>query len=141
MSDNNRSGDDDRTPKKGGEFRVPPRTWLVWIAIFGGIIVLMLFKDRMESPGDVLSQYQFQEMVNSNLIAQATISYNPQNSALNEIAGKYYKDADHKVAVPFRARVKLYPELEKKLLSQQQFEPREPNTMLFSFMVSVLPII
>jgi cell division protease FtsH len=114
----------------------------VWIAIFGGIIVLMLFKDRMETPGDVLSQYRFQELVSSNQIVQATISYNPQNSALNEVVGKYYRmEGDRKIEVPFRARVKLYPELEKKLLSQPQFEPREPNTMLFSFMVSVLPII
>ena len=142
MADNNRSGDDDRNPRKSGEFRVPPRTWLVWIAIFGGIIVLMLFKDRMETPGDVLSQYRFQELVSSNQIVQATISYNPQNSALNEVVGKYYRmEGDRKIEVPFRARVKLYPELEKKLLSQPQFEPREPNTMLFSFMVSVLPII
>ena len=26
--------DDDKPSKKGGEFRVPPRTWIVWIAIF-----------------------------------------------------------------------------------------------------------
>jgi len=39
--------DDDKSSKKGGEFRVPPRTWIVWIAIFGGIILLMLAKERM----------------------------------------------------------------------------------------------
>src|SRR5271157_1462912 len=108
MPDNKRFSDDDRNPRKGGEFRVPPRTWLVWIAIFGGIIVLMLFKDRMESPGDVLNQYQFQQMVDSNRIAQATINYNPQNSSLNEIIGKYYKtEGDRKVEAPFRAKVRL----------------------------------
>ncbi len=48
---------------------------------------------------------------------------------------------DQKVEAPFRAKVRLYPDLEKKLLSLPQFEPREPNTMLFSFMLSVLPII
>ena len=142
MSDKNRLSDDERNPRKTGEFRVPPRTWLVWIAIFGGIIVLMLFRDRMDSTGEVLNQYQFQEKVNSNLIAQATINYNPQNSALNEIVGKYYKiEGDRKVEVPFRAKVRLNPKLEDKLLTLPQFEPREPNTMLFSFMVSVLPII
>ena len=47
MSDDNKHSDEEKNPKKGGEFRVPPRTWLVWIAIFGGIILLMLFKDRL----------------------------------------------------------------------------------------------
>ena len=65
---------------------------MVWIAIFGGIILLMLFKDRMDTPGDVLNQYQFQELVDSNQIAQATINYNPQNSALNEIIGQVLQD-------------------------------------------------
>jgi len=48
---------------------------------------------------------------------------------------------DRKVEVPFRAKARLLPDLEKKLLSLPQFEPREPNTMLFSFLLSVLPII
>ena len=48
---------------------------------------------------------------------------------------------DRKVEVAFRAKARLTPELEEKLLSMPQFEPREPNTMLFSFMLSVLPIL
>ena len=142
MADNNKSGDDDKNSKKGGEFKVPPRTWIVWIAIFSGIILLMLFKDRMDAPGDLLSQYRFQQLVESNQIIQATINYSPQSPALNEIVGKYRKvENDPKSEVPFRAKARLYPELEKKLLTLPQFEPREPNTILFSFMVSVLPII
>jgi len=142
MSENNKPGGDDRNSRKGGEFRVPPRTWIVWIAIFGGIIVLMLFKDRMDAPGEVMTQYQFQEKVNSNLIVQATINYSPQGSALNDIVGKYKKmEGDKEVLIPFRTKARLYPELEKKLLTLEQFEPREPNTMVFSFMVSILPII
>ena len=86
---------------------------------------------------------KFQQLVESNLIAQATINYNPQSPDLREITGQVLEGSedDRKVEVPFRAKVRLLPELEKKLLSMQQFEPREPNTMLFSFMLSVLPII
>ena len=142
MSDDNRNRDDDRTPKKGGEFRVPPRTMVVWIAILGGITLLMLFKDRMESPGGGITQTKFMQLVDSNQIVQAVINYNPQGSYLREITGKYWKmDNDHKVEVPFQAKVVLYPELEKKLVNMPQFEPREPNTMLFSFMLSILPIV
>ena len=142
MADDNKNSGDDKNPKKSGEFKVPPRTWVVWIAIFGGIVLLMLFKDRMEPPGDVLNQYKFQQLVESNQIVQATINYSPQSPDLREITGKYTKvENDKTVEAPFRAKVRLYPELEKKLLSLKQFEPREPNTMLFSFMLSILPII
>jgi len=64
-----------------------------------------------------------------NLIANATISYNPQSPDLREITGKYWKDPEHKVEAAFRAKVVLYPELQKKLLTMPQFEPREPNTL------------
>ena len=122
--------------------RLPSRTWIVWVAVFGGIILLMVFKDRMELPGDILTQYPFKELVESNRIIHATINYNAQGSALNEVVGKYYKIEDgRKVEVPFRAKVRLAGGLERKLLSLPQFEPREPNTMVFSFLVSVLPII
>ena len=78
MADENRYSDDDKNPKKG-EFRVPPRTWIIWIAIFGGIILLMLLRKSMDSPErDLLSQYSFQQMVESNQIAEATINYSPQ---------------------------------------------------------------
>ena len=142
MSDDNKHREDDKNPKKGGEFKVPPRTMVVWIAILGGITLLMLFKDRMDSPGEFVNQYKFQQLVESNQIVQATINYNPQSPDLREITGKYWKlDGERKVEVPFRAKARLLPDLEKKLLSLPQFEPREPNTMLFSFLLSVLPII
>jgi cell division protease FtsH len=79
--------------------------------------------------------------VESNQIISATINYNPQGSYLREITGKYWKDNEHKVEGSFQAKVVLYPELEKELVKRPQFEPREPNTMLFSFMLSILPII
>jgi len=57
----------------------------------------MLFRERMDSPADTLSQYRFQQLVSSNLITQAIINYNPQNPLLTEITGKYRKsDGDDK---------------------------------------------
>jgi len=142
MPDDNKYSSDDKNPRKSGEFRVPPRTWLVWIAIFGVIVLLMLFKDRMEPPGELLSQARFQQVVESNQVVQAVINYNPQSSDLREVTGKYWKmEGDHKVESPFRARVRILPDLESKLLHMPQVDTREPNTMLFSFMLSVLPIV
>src|SRR5215813_4979515 len=128
MSDDNKYNEDDKNSKKGGEFRVPPRTWVVWIAIFGGIILLMVMRDRWESPGTLISQYQFQQLVDSNQIAKATLNYNPQDPYLTEIVGTYYKtDAsgariqgkDGDAKDNFRAKVRLIPRLERKILSGQ----------------------
>ncbi len=149
MSDENRSNEEDRNSKKG-EFKVPPRTWIVWIAILGGIILLMLLRDRMETQGEVLSPYRFQQLVESNQVVSAIINYNPQNIALTEVTGKYFKtDAEgkrikengkDKVEV-FRTKVRLTDKLEEKLTALPQFELREANTMLLSIMYSVLPIL
>ena len=151
MSDDNKtSNDDEKTPKRG-EFRVPPRTWLVWIIIFGGIVVLMLAKDRMDQPGDPLNQYQFFQKVDSNLISKATITYNPQSPYLTEITGKYFKldsagnrmkdGVGHDVEFAFRTKARLTNKMENKLLKLENFEVKEPNTMLLSVLWSVLPIV
>ena len=151
MPEDNKLNDDDKNPKKGGEFKVPPRTWIVWIGIFGVIILLMLMRDRWQTESENLPQWRFQELVDSNLIAQASVNYSPQNPLLTEIIGKYNQlDKDGKLitgddgrakAFPFRTRARLSQTTEEELFRKKQFEPREPNTMLLSVVWSVLPII
>src|SRR5262245_13619204 len=95
MSDNNRKKNDEGNDRKGGEFRVPPRTYLLWIAIIGAIPLLMIFKSSTSNQADSLTQSEFISKVDSNLIASGTIIYDPQSPYLHEIRGKYYKlDAD-----------------------------------------------
>src|SRR5258708_3329189 len=130
MSDDNRNNDDEKNAKKGGEFKVPPRTWVVWIAIFGGIILLMLMRDKWESQGKQVQQAEFQQLVDSNQIASAVINYSPQNLSLTEVTGKYFsvdKAGNHikdrngaDEVVPFRAKVRLYKKLEQRLLTMSQ---------------------
>jgi cell division protease FtsH len=139
MADDNRFSDDDKNPKKGGEFRVPPRTWIVWIAIFSGIILLMLFRQKLESPNGELSQYTFQQLVDSNLIVEAKINYGPQ--ALTEITGTRYSSETDREHKPFHARVRLTPNLEEKLLQLPEFEPKEPSTMFMNIAVNLLPFV
>src|SRR6266581_1170698 len=117
MPEDNKSNDDEKTPKKGGEFRVPPRTWIVWIAIFGGIIMLMLMRDKWETQGEPLPQWKFLQLYDSNLIAQAVVNYNPQNPLLTEIIGKYIvadKDGRSK-ELSFRTRARLTEKDEERL--------------------------
>ncbi len=128
-------------PETAGQFRIPRRTWIVWLAIFFGIIFLMFLKDRLSS-GETLRQYEFQELVDAGEIAHAVIIYDPQAGALNEIVGTYYKNADgRKVEVPFRTKIRLTGDLEQKLLTSPAFEARQPNTALMSLIWSLLPII
>ncbi len=152
MPDENKSNDDEKTPKKGGEFRVPPRTWIVWIAIFGGIIMLMLMRDKWETQGEPLPQWRFMQLYDSNLIAQAVVNYNPQNPLLTEIIGRYIvADKDGNVIkgengrpkeVAFRTQAaRLTEKYEGRLFRDPRIEPRVPNTMLLSVVWSVLPIV
>src|SRR3974377_935769 len=84
--------DNDRGPKKPqGGFRLPPTTWVAWIAIIGSIVALMLLKDHMNSQVGTLSQADFFRKFQSNLIAHATVSFNPQTAPLTEITGSYYQ--------------------------------------------------
>lgn len=150
MPEDNKNTEDSKD-RKPGEFRVPPRTWLVWIAIFGGIILLMMFRDRMDTQGELMSQFKFQQLVDSNLIAQATIHYSPQNPFLTEINGKYYRldgsgnrvktASGQEELVAFRTKARLTEKMEEKLLALPQFEVKEPNTMLLSVVWSILPIL
>ena len=120
--------------------------------------MLMLLKDRMETPGKILLQYEFLQKVESNSVAEATINYNPQSPLLTEIVGKYYNtDKDGKrikvkvkvdgqevekdELVAFRTKARLTEKMEDKLFNLPQFEPREPNTMLLTAVWSVLPIL
>src|SRR5262245_40976260 len=119
MADDNRNSNDEERNSRKTEFRVPPRTWIIWIAIFGGIILLMLLRERMDSQAETLTQYQFQQLVDSNLIVQATINYNPQNPLLTEIIGKYRKgEGDAAKPVTFRAKARLTEKMEEKLFAK-----------------------
>jgi len=151
MPNYNEPGGDRSSHNNGRAFRVPPRTWIVWITILGGIIWLMLMRERWDSQGEFLPQWRFQQLLESNLIAQATVNYSPQNSLLTEIVGKHYvpdKDGNpikgkhgKPKEVLFHTKARLSPALEEQLFSKIQFEPREPNTMLMSIFWSVLPIV
>ena len=141
MSDVFKADGGQKDQKGGAGFRVPARTWIIWLSIFVGIMLLMFIKEGMGEQGERISQYQFEELVDSERIARATIIYD-QQSPLNEIVGTYYKSGNRAgVEVPLRAKVRLTGRLETKLLSLPQFEVRQPNTMLMSVVWSILPIL
>src|SRR5208282_3473187 len=72
-------------------FKLPPTTWVAWIAIIGSIVALMLLRDHMATQVGNLTQADFFKKFQSNQIAQATVSFNPQTAPLTEITGSYYQ--------------------------------------------------
>ena len=95
----------------------------------------------MDTPANSITQYRFEELLNSEQIAHATLLYDPQ-SALIEVVGTYYQSENgSKTEVPFRTRLRLTARLEERLLSLPQFEARQPNTALMGVIWSVLPIL
>jgi hypothetical protein len=60
MSEDNRNNPN-RNDRKGGEFRVPPRAWILWIVIIGTIPMLFLFRDRVQTNVDTWNYKQLKE--------------------------------------------------------------------------------
>src|SRR5436189_5058894 len=132
--------DDDKNPKKGDNFRVPPRTWVVWIAIIGSLLALVLVKSKIDPPGKLLSQPEFMDKVKKHLIVQgAKLNYNPQ-SPLQDVVGQFYNtDASGNkldTKTDFRAKVRLTDIMETRLLNSGLFEPKESSQLFLGVLLS-----
>ena len=57
------------------------------MAVISAILVLLLFRDRMEPQGDVLSYAAFMQKVDASEIVKGSITYDPQSPAISEIVG------------------------------------------------------
>ncbi len=150
MSDDNKNRDEDRGGKRNGEFRVPPRTYIIWIAILGAIPLLMIFRNSGPNAPETLTQIQFQQKVDSNQIAGGTIVYDPQSAYMREVRGNYYKTDKNGVRieengkpmeVQFVAKVRVSDSMEDELLGRKIFETKQPNTVLLGLVYSLGPIL
>jgi cell division protease FtsH len=149
MSEEKNNGN--KNGKKNSEFRVSPRSYLLWIAIVLAIPLLMIFRNQATSQREPLTQAQFIDKVESNLITKGTIIYDPQSPYLHEVQGKYIRtDSTGKpvldptgknVEVAFTAKVRLPEKFEEKLLFSGKFEIKQPNTMLLGILYSLFPIL
>ncbi len=135
-----RNNNSNRPDRKAGESRVPPRAWLLWLAILSLIPLLVFFKDHTESRYRVLSHTEFLDLVNRDQIQEATIHYNPQ-SPLREITGKLVPAESTKGPLEFRLETRVSESLEDKLLNTGKFKVAEPNTMLMNLVYGILPFL
>jgi cell division protease FtsH len=131
-----------KDPKKGGEFRVPPRTWILWIAIIGAVPLLLLFKKESIESKEVLSEPRFMELLQSGAIEKGIIWIDPQWGASREISGTYVVSENgastHK---KFSVLVDLDDALNKELRDSKKFERKKPNTLMQNMLVSIVPIL
>ncbi len=143
MAEQRRPDKNEEPSRRAGEFRVPPRTWMVWIAIFGGIVLLMFFRDRMNTQGEVLTQKEFFRLFEAGAIEEGTINYSPQSAFLTEIVGTYRRgESGGKDALtPFVTKARLTESMEQQLLDSGKFEPREQSTLWLSVFFSIFPIL
>src|ERR1043165_9881903 len=131
--------DEKKDPKKGGEFRVPPRTWILWIVILGAIPLLLLFRDRPDSGREKMTEPAFIKLLESSNILTGTVWADVQSLPLQEITGTCKKPDG--AAGTFSVWTQLDDDLNKKLRDYGKFDRRKPNTVLQGMLVSVLPIL
>ena len=148
MADDNKSNDKDKNPTPGGEFRVPPKTWIVWTAIIASLVALVMMKGKLDSGADpMLYSQKFLELLDSNLVATASVNFNPQTHPVEIIEGTYMNsktDASGKRIeefVPFRTKIFLTENVQNKLNHLPSSGIHEPNQLLWSFVLGVLPFL
>jgi cell division protease FtsH len=132
----------DKNGKRNGDFKVPPRTYMLWIAIVLAIPLLMVLKNNTTPQADVLTQSQFMQKLENKQVSRGLIIYDAQSPFLHEIRGKYLRTENGaNVEAAFVARVRLTDAMEEKLLATGVFEVKQPNTVLLGVVYSLLPIL
>ena len=139
MSDENKNND-----KKGGDFRLPPRNWVVWILLIFCVVLVALYRNQYSPASESgINQNRFKELVEAKQIAKGTVHFNP-NSEMKEISGTYYqvdKDGKTNGTVPFHATIYWPPEEISRLLDLPNFDKAEPPTLFLNLLWTVLPFV
>jgi cell division protease FtsH len=150
--DQNQKGDNREPKKPPGGMKVPSGTLLMWIAILGSIMALMLLHSRMGVQNSTLSQADFFQKYESNQIAPGTtINYNLQSGNLTEIVGSYYqtekdgsivKKDGKPVLISFTTKAKLTEKMQDELLPPNgKLEVSETSPMLLNMIWTVAPFL
>ena len=151
MADSNPKPDNGKNDQnddfKGG---VRPWTMTVWLILIGALILGILFRNQTEVKAKTLTYLEFIQKVDDKLIRNGVITYNPQTSDLREITGTYVELTDSgkpklvdgkDLEVAFKIRIPVTDKLVEKLLGSGLFVTKEPNTLVWSMLISLLPIV
>ncbi|MFN0067908.1 MAG: AAA family ATPase, partial [Limisphaerales bacterium] len=150
MSDDNKQPDNPR-PNRGTDNKVPPKGWLLLIAIVGFLPLLIMVKQRDTAKVAQITMADFFAKVAATQVVSATITISP-GSSIQDITGKYEaKDANGATELgedgkpvhrAFLARVPLTDARLDELIATGRFEAKEPNTLLMNvFLTVILPFL
>ncbi len=133
---------DSRNDRRGPDNRVPNRGWVLLILILALIPGLIFLRDKTESRKQELTASQFFKLVEEDRIRDASITYDPQNPELKIVTG-FYREGTETPAkkVPFKVTTLMTDETAEKLCRAGNFKPERPNTMLYSFLMVVAPVL
>ena len=134
------------------EFKAGMRPWTltVWLILIGALILGIMFRNQTEVKAKTLGYLEFIQKVDDKLIRHGVITYNPQTSDLREISGTYVELSESGKAklvdgkeseVPFKIKIPVTDKLVEKLLGSGLFVAKEPNTLFWSMVISLLPIL
>ncbi|MDB6130315.1 MAG: ftsH 1, partial [Verrucomicrobiales bacterium] len=150
MSEENKPRDEDKSDKKGADYKISSKALIIWIFIIGFFMLLMVFKERHETKPTELSFYELIDKVDHKLIGTGTIYYQTDSPWLHKIVGTYYETDKNgektltngkPVDVPFHAEVPLTDYYTEKLLETGKFKAISPSTVLPSIIYSILPVL
>jgi cell division protease FtsH len=143
MAEEKKPRDDERNGRKGGDFKVASRPYILWIAILAAIPLLMIFRQNSATQGVQLTQNEFLRELRATNIIDGTIVYDAQSPFLQEIRGKYFATSESggRVQKIYNARVRLTDKLEDDVLGTGLFEVKQPNTVLVNILYTLLPIL
>mgnify|MGYP002630900292 CR=1 FL=1 len=127
------------------------RPWLIWMLILGFIPLLIMFREKSENQATRLSYPEFVEKVDKEQIKRGVITFNSQEPDLREISGQFFKtdnsgkieldEKDQQALVNFRLKVPLTEAMLERLVTTGKFETKAPNTLFWSFFLSLLPFL
>ncbi|HZV34310.1 MAG TPA: ATP-dependent zinc metalloprotease FtsH [Verrucomicrobiae bacterium] len=123
---------------------MPSRNWIVWILVIMCVVVVVLFRNQYDQQGEPISQAKFKQLLDKGQIAKATVTFNAQSPFSKDISGKYYdvdKDGKRGELHDFHTKVYFTDQEISNMLNKENFEPKEPSTVVLSLLYSVLPLL
>src|SRR5277367_2448987 len=155
MPDSNRNSEPDKNDKRNGEMRLPPRTFMVWIAIIAIAVIVMFVRNGTESPIEEMGSYPdlLHKMTNGLIVpGSGRIIYGLQSTDIQRITGKYYSSQDNgkpaldpagkKIEVPFKLETHLTEKMSNELSYAGDFKvANNSNLMLSLFLNTIFPFL
>jgi cell division protease FtsH len=156
MPDLNRSTEPDKNSKGGGEMRLSPRTFLVWVAIIAIAVIVAFVRNGTETPVEEMASFPvLLNKLTNNLIVPGSgrIVYGLQSADIERVTGKYYTTQENgkpvpehdgkRVEVPFKLETHLTDKMsDALLLNSGEFKVvQNNNVMLGLFLNTIFPFL